>query len=669
MLSKEELRLIKITRLVPILVLIISILAILFITEKNDQAFENNIKEMKEQSILERKEQIKNEVYRVHDFIKEESTQTISQIKKSIKGRTNEAYSIINSIYSKNQDKTPLQIKKMVIEALREIRFNDGRGYFFLYETNGTPLMIPTLTHLEGTNIWDLQDVKGSFIIRQVSNIATQKGEGFLTWWWNRPGISNVDKAFEKIGYVKYFKPYDWFVGTGEYVEDFESDLKVGLLRHIKNIKFNNDGYIFIINDQGNYLSHYLDDYVGKNSIDSVDINGVPITNEIIKLAKSGEGYLSYIESKRLSTDLPAEKIAFVKSYNDWGWTIGTEVYLSEINDAIQIKQDKLIKENKQKRYQIILIGLFICIPVFILSIILSNQIRSRFEDYKYNVELKSNELRSLNKHLEETVIIRTKKLENTIVDLKDTQDKLVETEKMASMMGLVSGVAHEMNTPLGIVITAISQIEDSNYKFLGLLKEKKLTKKELANFENFSQLSYELVNRNIRKAINLIESFKSLSPQTQGEDKSIFSISEPIQNVLLSNKALLDENSIKVSIDIPNNIKINSYFHMISDVFHQLIQNSIIHAFDKNDNNQIFISTSCSDNTITIQYQDNGQGISHENKDKIFEPFYTTKRNTNCTGLGMSILYNRVIHQLKGEIMYDLTTKEGFKVNITLPI
>ena len=669
MLSREELRLINITRLVPIFVLMISIFSILFITQKNNQAFENNLKEIEDEFILERKALIKSEVERVYNYIIAERKQTVHRIKENIKERTNDAYAIIESIYTKNPQSTPLEIKKMVIDALREIRFNDGRGYFFLYETNGKVLMLPTLVHLEGKNLWDSQDVKGAYIIRQVSNIATQKGEGFLTWWYNKPTVKNSTKSFEKVGYVKHFKPYNWFVGTGEYVEDFESDLKKRLLKHIQDISYNNDGYIFVLDHQGNFLNHYIDKYIGKNIADISNNDAVLVSKKIIKVAQSGEGFISYSGAMQPSTGVPAKKMSFVKGYQDWNWAVGAGIYLDELDDTIKLRQEELIKENQQQRYQFILFGLLVCIPVFILSILLSNKIRSRFEDYKQKVELKSNELISLNKHLEETVVLRTQSLENTIADLKDTQEKLVETEKMASMIGLVSGVAHEMNSPFGVAITALSQTEDNIANFLALIKKQKLTKKELENFENFSHQSYQIINRNMEKVINLIDNFKSLSPQIQTEKMRTFSINEPIQHVLLANKELLEKGNINVTLNIYEDTKITSYFHMIVDVLHQIIQNSIIHAFENKEDNKISISTCQIDNFMTIIYQDNGQGIPAENREKIFEPFYTTKRNTNCTGLGMTILYNRVVHQLKGEIAYDLAENHGVKVNIKLPL
>lgn len=557
----------------------------------------------------------------------------------------------------------------MVIDALRDIRFNDGRGYFFLYETNGTVIMLPTLTHLEGKNLWDTQDVKGSYIIRQVSNIATKQGEGFLTWWYNKPTINEVEKSFEKIGYVKHFKPYNWFVGTGEYIEDFEFDLKARLLRHIKNISFSNNGYIFIMDNHGNYLNHYIEEYIGTNIFDSEDANIRSVGKDVINISKSGEGFLSYTGAIQPSTGLSAEKLSFVKGYSDWEWVIGTGVYINDLNETIRFKQTSLIEENKKQRFQVLLIGLFISIPVFILSLLLSNQIRSRFEDYKENVELKSNELINLNKHLEETVNLRTKKLEDTIVDLQNTQEKLIETEKMASMIGLVSGVAHEMNTPFGVVITALSQTEEKLSQLIHLIKDQKLTKKELTNFEEYSKISNELINRNMEKAVNLIDSFKSLSPQMQSEELRSFSINEVVNHVLLANKEFLDHGQIHVTSYIEDGLRVNSYFHMVRNIIHQLVQNSIIHAFDNHEDNRIIITASSAENKLVIEYQDNGIGIDDQNREKVFEPFFTTKRNTNCTGLGMSILYNNVVHQLKGEIEFDLTTAHGVKVIINLPL
>jgi len=480
MLSKEELRLIKTIRLVPVFVFIFSIFVIFFITEKNERVFEKNLELIEQKSILEKRSQIKNEISRVFNYLDEERKQTVSLIKKDIKGRTNEAYSIIESIVTKNQGKSPKEIEKLVIDSLREIRFNDGRGYFFLYKTNGQVLMLPTLPHLENKNLWDVQDVKGSYIIRQVSQIATSQGEGFLTWWYNKPTTSDTKKSFEKIGYVKHVEKYSWFVGTGEYIDDFESDLKARLLKHINNISFNKNGYIFVIDKQGKHLSHDRDEQDDFNTLAPLKLSNDTMSESIIKTATPEGDFVSYSGISHSASGLNAQKMSFVRSYKDWGWTIGTGVYLNELNETIRFRREELIKENKQKRYQVILIGLLIFVFVFFLSIMLSNKIRSRFEDYKNKVELKSKELTDLNRHLEETVTVRTKNLEGVIVDLKKTQEKLIETEKMASMIGLVTGVAHEMNTPFGVVITALSQTEENISKFLVLLKEKKLTKKSL---------------------------------------------------------------------------------------------------------------------------------------------------------------------------------------------
>lgn len=669
-LSRDEKRILKITRLVPILVLIVSILLITFITNKNNERFKNDVSQMKEESIAEHKNQVKNEVYRVHQFIVQERLKTNTSIKQNMKSRTNEAYAIIQSIYEKNSDKKPQQIQKIIKDALIDIRFNDGRGYFFIYDTSGTVFMHPILSHLEATNLWDLQDVKGQKVIQSLSTIATQKDEGFLTWWWNKPGINNTKEEFEKIGYVKHFKPYNWFIGTGEYVVDFESDLKEELLTHIQNISSGKNNYMFVIDNTGQYLAHYRDDYIGQNRINIVDKNGLPFTQEIIKIANSGEGYLSYVGTVKPTTGLPAEKISFIKGYSDWGWAIGTGVYLSEINEIINQKQLNLDKKNQQELYKIIILGSAVCVPLFILFIFISNQIKSRFQSYKNHVLVKSNELQTLNKELENIVIQRTETLQNTIIDLKQTQEKLVETEKMASMMGLVSGVAHEINTPFGIAITALSQTEEDITNLLIQLKEQKLTKSYLAQFEEASQVSYELINKNMKKAINLIENFKSLSLQEKIEEKKDFQLTDAIEQSIYVNKHLLENEDITVSIQGLSDIKMNSHFNAVFDVFNQLIQNSLIHAFNKNNksSNKILISSSMSDSFIIISYEDNGQGIDEKDKDKIFEPFYTTKRNTSCTGLGMSILYNRIVHQLGGEIVFKSELASGFKLQIKLP-
>ena len=533
--------------------------------------------------------------------------------------------------------------------------------------------MHPILPQLQNTNLWDFQDIKGCYVIRDLSNIATTKGEGFLRWWWKKP--SDTQTEYEKIGYSKHFAPFDWFIGTGDYVLDYEKELKNEILERISRIKYGKDGYIFVVNEAGVYLNHIEKDHIGKNRLDLVDDNGVFITQEIIKAAKRGEDYLSYIGTIKPSTGLPANKTSFIKGFQDWQWAIGSGTYLDDIENVVLAKKLALHKKNQQKLIQALAIGATISLVLFFISLTFANNIKKRFQRYKHKVTEKSQQLNELNLNLEDKVTDRTKalaasnkELESALISLKNTQTKLIASEKMASMVSLVTGVAHELNTPLGIMVTSISQIENEIEKLFDKIKSKKVTRSELLRSEEACRLGGELLNSNLSKSIQLIKNFKSLSTFSQPEDIQCFSLNKLMQSLSDSYQAILKEHHTQLTFHFESEVMMNSYKDVIIDVLNQLIDNSLTHAFSNNNSPKITLHIKEVEAQVVITYFDNGSGLAEDEAEKIFDLFYTTKRNTHCTGLGMPIVSNQITQTLLGSIDYIQQEQQGVGFTISIP-
>jgi len=673
MLNKDEIKILRTVKLVPLFILVLSLAAILFIYKNNNDHFNAEVERIRADSILEETILIKNEVLKVHNLIKSEKAQSIKKIKTSLQERVREAHAIASSIYRNNQDKDESEIKLLISDALRDIRFNKGRGYFFVYQNDGLSVMHPILTHLQNTNLWDFQDVKGDYVIRELSNIATTQGEGFLRWWWKKPADTKTE--YEKIGYSKHFAPFDWFIGTGDYVLDYEKELKVEILERISRVKYGKDGYIFVVNDKGVYLNHIETEHIGKNRLDLVDSNGFLITQEIIKAAKSGEDYLSYIGTIKPSTGLPANKTSFIKGFKDWQWAIGSGTYLDDIESIILAKKVALNETNQQKLIQMLVIGTTVSLILLIISLAFANNIKKRFLRYKLNVTEKTQQLNELNLNLEDKITDRTKalaasneELELTLKSLKNTQTKLIASENMASMVSLVTGVAHELNTPLGIMVTSLSQIENEVEKTFDKIKSQKLSRSELQRSEEACRLGVELLNSSLSKSILLIKSFKSLSTFNQHEELQSFSLNKLMQSLSDSYQAILREHHTQLTLNFESEVTMNSYKDVIIDVFNQLIDNSLTHAFSNIDSPSITLNIQEKDTDIVINYFDNGLGLGDEGTSKVFDLFYTTKRNTGCTGLGMPIVYNQITQKLLGSIDYVQQEKQGVLFTIRIP-
>jgi len=277
-------------------------------------------------------------------------------------------------------------------------------------------------------------------------------------------------------------------------------------------------------------------------------------------------------------------------------------------------------------------------------------------------------ELREHKNLLEERVQERTADLEQSFKRLAKTQTQLLESKKMASLGGLVAGVAHEINTPIGICVTAASHLSDSSQNIKNVLAENKLSKTKLKNYITGADKSCELIVTNIERAAELISSFKQVAVDQSSERFRTFLIKGYINEVLVSLTPKINKANITVLFDINDDFEIKSSPSAISQILTNFITNSITHAFNDKDNGQISISVKEIDGLVKITYQDTGSGISDTHLTKIYEPFFTTKRGQGGSGLGLHIVYNLVHQSLKGSLTCSSSESEGTGFEITFP-
>lgn len=673
MLYKSEKRILNLMKIGPFFVILFSLLITLLIIENNNQLFEEEIKHIKESSIKEKKELIQREVQRLFTFISNEKKSTINRIKINNKTRVREAHTIAISIFERNKHKSKKEIIKLIKDALRNIRFNKGRGYFFVFELNGTNILHPILPHLEGKNLWDFKDVKGNYIVRELSTITKNKEEGHYTWWWKKP----LDKRteYEKIGYGKYFKPYDWFIGTGEYVSDYEKEFKKEILRKIDNMNYGKNGYFFVVDEKGLFLSHIKKSYIGLNRINLVDANGFYITKEIIKTAKKGEGYISYIGTIKPTTGKPARKTSYIKGIKDWNWAVGTGTYIDEIEKIVNKKRTQLEEKNKKQIIEIVIFSSIIFIFLFVLSIVFTNIIKRRFDEYKENVKNKNDKLEDLNNTLEEKVEKRTAliektniKLKKTLSDLKEKEQDLISSEKMATLGELVSSITHEINSPLGISITSISHLEELSKKIKKSYQNENMSEDEFILYLDDTVELSKIISINLKSTASLVKSFKDIAVDQALEEKREFNIKNYLEEILLALKSKTKKVNMKIDITCEKDIKLNSYPNYIFQIITNLVNNSILHGFEKDKLGIISINISELEDSIEIIYKDNGKGIPQELKNNIFDQYFTTKKGKGGTGLGLFIIRKIVNEKLDGSITIDKTSNNGICFLIKIP-
>ncbi len=256
------------------------------------------------------------------------------------------------------------------------------------------------------------------------------------------------------------------------------------------------------------------------------------------------------------------------------------------------------------------------------------------------------------------------------ISDLKNTQKKLIETEKMSSLGSLVAGVAHEINTPLGISITGITHIESETKSILRAMEDEKLGKNALIEYLHVVKEMSESMYLSLKNASDIIRSFKQVAIDQHTENKRDFNLKIYCDEVLLSLHNKIKHTKIEVYNEIDSKVNLTSYAGIFSQAWTNFIMNSLIHGYeDKSIEGKIFIRGWIKSDILYLSYEDDGKGITEENLQKIFDPFFTTKRGKGGSGLGLSIIYNLIQHKLNGEISCTSKIDEGIKMMITIPM
>ena len=293
-----------------------------------------------------REEMLEREVAGVIDYIDYMTSRTESRLKTSIKEQVYVAHQIAESLFTQNRAlKSDAELKKLIKDALRPIRFNQGRGYVFAVSMDGIEQLYPVRPELERESIYDLRDAKGNYVIRNEIHIVREQGEGFVTGFWPKPD-RDPSEAFPKISFVKYFAPLDWYLGAGEYLDDVTSQVQQEVIERVVNLRFGADGYFFASTYTGDPLFSNGKITRGTENIsDITDPNGFKIIENQQKTARQPNGgFVAYVWPK-LDSGTPVPKISYVRSIPEWEWVIGAGVYLDAVEAAISQKKADLKKD------------------------------------------------------------------------------------------------------------------------------------------------------------------------------------------------------------------------------------------------------------------------------------------------------------------------------------
>lgn len=299
------------------------------------------------------------------------------------------------------------------------------------------------------------------------------------------------------------------------------------------------------------------------------------------------------------------------------------------------------------------------------------SQIMLDLERQKDELITNQRELRQENEnrqYIENVLRDKNKELAKSMEHLKLAQEQLLESERMASLGGLVAGIAHDVNTPLGVGVTAASFLRDRIDTVKAAYEDKSLTNKTMASFLGEAEQTTHLLLTNLNRASELITSFKQVAVDQTSEAERVFNLKIYLNEVLQSLAPSFKHQQHTVNIDCPDNLDIRSAPGIIAQIVTNMIMNSVIHGFEDMNGGIINLIVKEEDEDVVISYEDNGCGLNESQLDRLFDAFFTTKRGQGGSGLGTHIMYNLVTQALDGQIEAFSEPGKGLRYEIRFP-
>lgn len=272
-------------------------------------------------------------------------------------------------------------------------------------------------------------------------------------------------------------------------------------------------------------------------------------------------------------------------------------------------------------------------------------------------------------KKAREAAEVAAQELSQALENLKATQSQLVEAEKMAALGGLVAGVAHEINTPVGVGVTAASLLEDKTVTFRTLFQNGQMKRSDLEKYLDTASQSSSMILKNLQRAAELIQSFKQVAVDQSSEERRTFVAKAYLDEILLSLHPKLKRTQLTVQVHADENLTLDSYPGAFAQIVTNLVMNSLIHAYEPGQPGHLVFDLKQKNGSFIFEYADDGRGIPPEHLSKIFDPFFTTKRGQGGSGLGLHIIYNLVTQKLGGTIRCESKVGRGTRFMIELPM
>ena len=631
---------INITRygaVISLIIFTVLVTAILIVNQK--EILKNDIENIEESFISRNKVKVENLVLNIDNYIEAEKKLEEERLNKKLKEQVYQAHAIATSIYnktSKDSNYTKEEILQLIKESIRNIRFNDNLGYMFMYTLDGKNILNAQFPEMEGQDHWNYKDSRGVYITQEMNKILSQKNETYFEWYWRKN--KNDDNQYKKIGFFKIFEPLGIFIGTGDYVDEYEKDLKEKVLLKINNFKFEKSTHIFIYSLDGTALVSPKKELIGTNRLEVKNQNDEYVLKPIIEfLDENKEGFIEYNSTVKLNDKLSSnQKISYVKLIEDWGWVIGSGFYTEEVNNQIEDRKKELEKMTTKTIIEIVVIILVIASLLLVAYFYLSKIISVMFGNYRLRIE----------------------------DEIKKTFEKeklLIQQSKMATMGEMLSNIAHQWKQPLNMI--SLSS---------GVLK----INREVEDFSPPEDIDRAInnIDNSVKYLSNTIDDFRNFF--RPDKEKSFFYIGEAITKTTKLVSSQFKNNDIEI-IEELEQVEVHGFKNEFCQVLINLLKNAKdeLIKLDTSSRRVVFIKAYKESKNIVIEIKDNAGGIPEEIINRVFEAYFTTKKENEGTGIGL-YMSKQIIEGMQGtikvlneEFEYEGKSYKGALFRVTIPL
>jgi len=618
------------------------------------QRFKTSIDKERKTFEVELRSRIKEQVETLITSLEYEELRTYEVIKKEVRSQTLRAYSIATKIHQQlHQTHSKKAIKKIIIETLRDLRFNDGRGYILIDSLDGRSILMPPRPSMEGKSFYK-ELSRASHIMDDFKRIALEAGEGYSIYEWYKPGDRTQLK--EKITYVKYLEAFDWIIASGEYVEDMRKQLQNETLARLEHIRFFGNGYFFVIDQKAKTLMNpnFRHREIDHDPLISNEVN--KITKQVIRRAKEGGGYVKYQWYKPGSKQRES-KLTYTRMLDAWGWAVSAGVYLGDFEKTLEKRIETHRKELISDAFRYGAILFIVGLSAFAISLLISRRLNAILNRYREGLKERNEALKELNTSLEERV-------EKEVGKVRHQEKLLIQQSKQAMMGEMLSVIAHQWRQPLNAISLNVQDLQDAytygemDAEYLKrsvnqTLQQIDYMSHTIDDFRNFFKPSKTKEQFELKEVV--VKTFELIGAQLSNHNITVRCANNDVTIIPHSDDAFVFQ----------KRFILEGFKNEFQQVLLNIIQNAkdvLMEERNKNLSKPIIeVDFNVQDRMLRLEIADNGGEIPGDVMERMFDPYFTTKHSSIGTGLGLYMAKMIIEKNMHGKL--HAYNREGWAV------